>query len=75
MDTVSLMNMVPPNASWKHLLAPAKKNGRVELVEELEVREGRGLVGGAESLCQEFGRGTGIGEAQLDQTDSLDKSS
>ena len=42
-DTISLMNMDCPNVSWKHLLAPTKKNGRFELAEESEMR------------CQEIG--------------------
>ena len=63
MDTVLSMNMDRPNASWKHLLAPTKKNSRVKPVEELEMREGTGLMRGAESPCLEFGGGTGIGEA------------
>ena len=59
-----------PNLSWSLCLAPAKKNGGVELVEELEMWEGTGLMRGGASPCQEFGGGTGIGAARPDQTDS-----
>ena len=33
-----------PALSWALCLVPAKKNGRVELAEELEMREGTGLI-------------------------------
>ena len=56
------MNTVCPENPWKCLCAPIKKNGGFEPVEELEMREGMGLMRGAESPCQEFGRGTGNGE-------------
>ena len=39
-DDVSLMNTEWPDASWSLCLVPAKKNGRAELEEELEMREG-----------------------------------
>ena len=58
-----LMYMERPNPSWALCLAPAKKNGRVELVEELEIREGTGLMKGGASPCLEFGGGTGTGVA------------
>ena len=45
--------------SWNLCLAPTKKNGGVELEEELEMREGTGLMKGAVSPCLEFGRGIG----------------
>ena len=38
------MCMERPDLSWNHDVAPAKKNGGVELVEELEMREGIGLM-------------------------------
>ena len=59
-----------PDLSWSLCLAPAKKNGRVKPAEESEMREGTGLMREEASPCQEFGRGTGIGAAQPDQTDS-----
>ena len=40
-----------PNLSWTLDLAPAKKNGRVEPVEELEMREGIGLMREEASPC------------------------
>ena len=49
---------------------PAKKNGGVEPAEELEMREGTGLMRAGVSPCQEFGGGIGIGAAQPDRTDS-----
>ena len=57
------MNMEQPNASWNLCLAPAKKNSKAELEEELEMREGMGLKLGAESPCLEFGGGIGTGAA------------
>ena len=48
---------------------PAKKNGGVELAEELEMREGIGLMRKVVSPCLEFGRGTGTGVAQPDWMD------
>ena len=62
-DTVSSMNMEQPDASWNLCLAPAKKNSKAELEEELEMREGMGLKLGAESPCLEFGGGIGTGVA------------
>ena len=59
-----------PDLSWNLCLAPAKKNGGVEPVEESEMREGTGLMRAGASPCREFGRGTGIGVARLDRTDS-----
>ena len=49
---------------------PAKKNGGVEPAEELEMREGTGLMREEAFPCLEFGRGTGIGAAQPDRMDS-----
>ena len=69
LDTSS-MNTERPDLSWNFCLAPAKKNGRVELVEESEMREGTGLMRAEASPCREFGGGTGIGVAQPDRTDS-----
>ena len=48
---------------------PVKKNGKVELTEELEMREGILLMREEASPCLEFGRGIGIGVAQPEQTD------
>ena len=59
-----------PNLSWNLCLAPAKKYGGVEPAEESEMREGTGLRRVEASPDLEFGRGTGIGAARLDQTDS-----
>ena len=59
-----------PDLSWSLYLAPAKKNGGVELEEGLEMREGTGLRRGGASPCREFGGGTGIEGAQLDWMDS-----
>ena len=47
--------------SWNLCLVPAKKNGGVKLAEELELREGIGLMMEEASPCLEFGGGTGIG--------------
>ena len=54
-----VMNTVWPNGLWSLCLVPAKKNSRVKLEEELEMREGIGLMRGVASPCQEFGGGTG----------------
>ena len=64
------MNMERPDLSWNLCLAPTKRNGRAELEEESETREGTGLRWGGASPCREFGRGTGIGAAQPDRMDS-----
>ena len=48
-----------PDLSWTLNLAPAKKNGGVELAEELEMREGTGLMREGASPCLEFGGGIG----------------
>ena len=66
----SSMNTERPDLSWNLCLAPAKKNGGVEPAEESEMREGTGLRRAEASPCREFGRGTGIGAAQPDWTDS-----
>ena len=58
-----------PALSWSLCWAPAKKNSRVKLAEESEMREGIGLMTEGTSPCLEFGRGTGIRAAQQDQTD------
>ena len=50
-DTILSMNMAQPDASWSLCLAPTKKNGRVEPEEELEMREGTGLMRGVASPC------------------------
>ena len=52
-----------PDLSWNLCLAPAKKNGGVELAEESEMREGTGIRREEVSPYLEFGRGTGIGVA------------
>ena len=39
-----LMYMESPDLSWRLCLVPAKKNGRVKLEEESEMREGTGLM-------------------------------
>ena len=62
-----LMNTERPSQSWNLCLAPAKKNSRFKPEEELEMREGIGLMRGAVSPCLEFGRGTGTGATQPDQ--------
>ena len=49
--------------SWSLCLAPAKKNCGVELVEELEMREGTGLMREAAFPCLEFGGRIGTGAA------------
>ena len=54
-----LMNMERPGLSWNLCLAPAKKNGGVKPTEELEMREGTGLMREEASPCLEFGGGTG----------------
>ena len=66
----SLMNTERPNLSWNLSLVPAKKNGGVEPAEELEMREGTGLMMEGASPCLEFGGGTGIGAAQPAWMDS-----
>ena len=59
----SSMYTESPDLSWSLCLAPAKKYGGVELVEELEMREGTGLRREEASPCLEFGGGTGTGAA------------
>ena len=59
-----------PDLSSNLCLAPAKKNGGVEPAEELEMREGTGLMMEGASPCLEFGGGIGTRAAQLDRTDS-----
>ena len=59
-----------PNLSWSLDLAPTKKNGGVELVEESEMREGIGLMMEGASPCLEFGEGIGTRMAQQDWMDS-----
>ena len=66
----SSMNTESPDLSWNLDLAPAKKNGGVKPAEELEMREGIGLMTEGASPCLEFGGGTGIKAARPDQTDS-----
>ena len=63
------MYMERPSLSWNLYLAPAKKNGGVELEEELEMREGTRLMRGAVSPCLEFGGGIGTGVALPDWMD------
>ena len=70
----SLMYMERPDLSWNLCLAPAKKNGGVKPAEELEMREGTGLMREEASPCREFGGGIGIGAAQPDRTGSESKS-
>ena len=65
----SSMNTERPDLSWNLCLAPAKKYGGVEPVEESEMREGTGLMRAEASPCREFGRGTGIGAARPDRMD------
>ena len=45
------MYMERPALSWNLALAPAKKNGGVKPVEELEMREGIGLMMEGVSPC------------------------
>ena len=59
-----------PDLSWSLCLAPAKKHGRVEPAEELEMREGTGLRREEASPDLEFGGEIGIRAARLDRTDS-----
>ena len=59
-----------PNLSWNLCLVSAKKNGGVEPAEELEMREGTGLMREEASPCLEFGRGIGTRAARPDRTDS-----
>ena len=59
----SSMYMERPDLSWNLCLAPAKKNGGVEPEEELETREGTGLMMGGAFPCREFGGGIGTGAA------------
>ena len=47
----SSMNTERPDLSWNLCLAPAKKNGGVELEEESEMREGTGLMRAEVSPC------------------------
>ena len=47
----SLMYTERPDLSWNLSLAPAKKNGGVELTEESEMREGTGLMRVEASPC------------------------
>ena len=49
-----------PGLFWNLCLAPAKKNGGVELVEEVEMREGIRLMRKEASPCLKFGGGIGI---------------
>ena len=59
----SLMYTERPDLSWSLDLAPAKKNGKDELAEESEMREGTGLMMEGASPCLEFGGGIGTGMA------------
>ena len=68
-----LVYMERPTDLRSLCLAPAKKNGRAKLEEELEMREGTGLMRGVASPDQEFGGGTGIREAQPDWSGSETK--
>ena len=68
--TVLLVYMERPADVWSLFLAPVKKNSRFELEEELEMREGIGLMRGAASPDQEFGGGTGTRVAPPDCSDS-----
>ena len=63
------MNTERPGLSWNLNLAPTKKNGRVEPEEELEMREGIGLMRGAVSPCLETGGGIGTRAVQQDWMD------
>ena len=65
--------MERPVDVWGLGLAPAKKNGRFEPEEELEMREGTGLRKGGASPDQEFGRGIGTGAVLPDRLDSVAK--
>ena len=69
----SLMYTERPDLSWNLCLAPAKKYGGVEPVEESEMREGTGLRREEASPCLEFGEGIGIRAARPDRTDSEDE--
>ena len=64
-----LMYTERPALSWNLCLAPAKKNSGVDLAEELEMREGIGLMREEASPCREFGGGTGIEAVQPDWMD------
>ena len=66
----SLMYTERPDLSWNLCLAPAKKYGEVEPVEELEMREGTGLRREEASPCLEFGGGTESAMARPDWMDS-----
>ena len=50
-DTVLSMNTEQPDAFWNLCLASTRKNGGVNLEEELEMREGIGLMMGVASPC------------------------
>ena len=52
-----------PILSWSLCLAPTKKYSGVKPAEELEMREGTGLMMEGASPCLEFGGGTGTGAA------------
>ena len=65
----SSMYMERPDLSWNLCLAPAKKNSRVDLAEESEMREGIGLMMEEASPCLEFGGGTGSATARPDWMD------
>ena len=52
-----------PALSWNLCWAPITKNTGVEPAEELEVREGTGLMMEVVSPCLEFGGGIGTGVA------------
>ena len=64
-----LMYTKRPGLSWNLCIAPAKKNGGVKPAEELEMREGIGLMKEEASPCREFGGGIGIGVARPDRKD------
>ena len=66
----SSMYMERPDLSWNLCLVPAKKYSGVKPAEELEMREGIGLMREEASPCLEFGGGTGTGAARLDWMDS-----
>ena len=51
-----MINTKRPSLSWNLYLAPTKKNSGVEPEEELEMREGIGLMRGAASLSRVWQR-------------------
>ena len=67
------MNTERPAVAWNLDLALTKKNGGFELEEELEMREGTGLMKGGASPDREFGGGIETGAVLPDHSDSVAK--